>query len=84
MALGRHFSARGLRFRRDTLDYTQTKGKTLLVVACGPGRTDPNPFATVTNLLARTSGFDAGILSEKLQVAWQLDEALGVRLPHWT
>jgi len=39
-------------FRRDTLDYTKTKGKTLLVTACSPGR---------------SNNFDGGILSEKMQ-----------------
>jgi len=39
-------------FRRDALDYTKTKGKTLLVTSCSPGR---------------TQNFDGALLSEKLQ-----------------
>eukprot|EP00435_Cladocopium_sp_Y103_P057523 s98_g19.t2 len=39
-------------FRRDALDYTKTKGKTLLVTSCSPGR---------------SNNFDGGLLSEKLQ-----------------
>ncbi|CAK9068735.1 unnamed protein product [Durusdinium trenchii] len=40
-------------FRRDTLDYTKTKGKTLLVTSCSPGR---------------NASFGAAALCEKLQV----------------